>query len=333
MPKVWNVSFLTPVDCPKCGAPLPPDAIGASVVTCPYCDGTLAADPRVVWSSAYRRALSDAVEKGVPLLHVGDVPYAVEGRFARGESTDVFLARRAVAPTERVLIKVLRAEDDADLLEREWSVLSALHESEAPGSAHFTGRLPQLVARGAMSAPGRSDGGTATVLRFQSGFVHTLDDVRAAHGDALDPRHAVWIWRRVLELLTWVHAHGVAHGAVLPQHLVLHARDHGVMLVGWSTAVSSGELRPATSAAHGAFYPPGPATPESDVAMSARCIAALLGGDPASGVTPSTVPRELAVLIGAFARSGGDAATLEREVARAARAAFGPPAYVSLRLP
>ncbi|MBI2394069.1 MAG: protein kinase family protein [Deltaproteobacteria bacterium] len=260
------MSFLAPVDCPRCGAPLPPEAIGATVATCPYCDGTLAADPRVVWSSAYRRALADAVETGVPLLNVGNVAYVVEGRFARGESSDVFLARRAIAPTERVLVKVLRAEEDADLLEREWSVLSALHDSDAPGAAHFTGRLPQLVARGAVSDPGRGDHGTATVMRFQSGFVHTLDDVRAAHGDAIDPRHAVWIWRRVLELLTWVHAHGVAHGAILPQHLVIHARDHGV-------------------------------------------------------------------LIGAHARAGGDAGVLERLVVRAARAAFGPPTYVPLRLP
>lgn len=283
------MSFLTPVDCPRCGAPLPPDAIGASVATCPYCDGTLAADPRVVWAARYERALVGPSDPG--LVHVGSRPYLVEGLLAEGESSDVYLATGR--PTERVVLKIPRTPADAGRLAAEWSALEALHESTAPGAAHFTMRLPQLVERGA------HQGSVASVMRFQSGFVHTLDEVRLAHGAALDPRHSTWIWRRTLELLGFVHASGFAHGAILPEHLLIHARDHGVMLVGWSRAAPLVD-------------------PSSDLAALAECIRAL-----------GPLPKELAALAHAPAH---DAWALGDAVRRAARDAFGPARYVVLHM-
>jgi len=281
------VSFLRPIDCPRCGAPLAADSIGASIATCAYCEGTLVADPRVVWASRYRRALAP-VDCDV---EVASVPYALEGLLAHGESCDVYLARRARTPTERVILKVPRGDDAT--LRAEWDALTTLHSSDARGAAHFTQRLPQLVARGP----------AGSVMRFPSGFVHTLVDVRAAHGDALDPRHAVWILRRTLELLGWVHQSGFVHGDVRPEHVLLHARDHGVLLVGWSRARRGGD-------------------PRADVAMSARCIVWLLGN--------ARLPSELAVALGALAHDGGDAWAADEWITNAARAAFGPRRYVHL---
>jgi len=294
----------------------------------------------VVFAEAFRRALralDDEASNDRDVVRVGDVPYSIEGRLARGESSDVFVARRARRVTERVVIKILRAHDDADLLDREATILDELRASTVRGSSHFSRLVPQLVQRGhAFEVRNGAEGERrpALVTRLLSGFFPTLRDARAAYPSGVDPRAAVWMWRRALETLDWVHAQGRVHGAIVPQHLVLHARDHGVMLVGWSLSVAAGAPLFATLAAERDFYPDAawngaPASARLDVAMSARCIAFVLGGDPRTGEVPKSVPSSLAALVRAHAdgSSESDALALHEAVGAAAREAFGPPAY------
>ena len=136
---------------------------------------------------------------------------------------------------------MLRAPGDGDLLAREHEVLTALEASRAQGAPHFTRLLPQRVALGTARLGMRGELGERRVAvhRWRSGFVHTFDDVAREHPTGITAGHAVWIWKRMLELLGWIHASGWVHGAVLPPHLLVHARDHGVTLVGFSRAVPS----------------------------------------------------------------------------------------------
>jgi hypothetical protein len=290
--------------CPGCGAPLPSDAL-LRVVTCAFCAASVAAEEGLVSAAAFRRAraeLDDEARERAD-LSVAGVPYRVLARVAAGEHSDVFLAERAHRITERVIVKVLREGGDGAALDREWSALEALHASTAQGAPLMSRRLPQLVGRGAASDSRRP----ALVFRAASGFVHTLEDVRRAYPSGVDARHAIWMWRRILELLGWVHRSGFVHGAINPAHAILHARDHGVMLVGWSSAVRSFDTR-------------------TDLAASARAIAHLLG---------SEVPASIAELVRASASAPftDDAWQLKDAVAQAARQVYGPPAYVRLAMP
>ena len=267
---------------------------------------------------------------------VADEPYEVLGRLGVGETSDVFLARRARLPEQRVTLKVLRALGDEDLLRAEYETLGALTTSDAKGSAHFSQLVPQPVALGALDGAGLTRR-PAGVYVFAPGFAHTLDDARAAYLAGVDPRAVSWIWRRLLELVGWAHEAGYAHAAVLPQHVVLHARDHGVRLVGWSLAATAGAPSRGAVSARTSFVPRGlggTASRALDVAMSARCAAFALGGDGASAAVPSSVPRPLAELV-ARAADGvmDDAWALREAVGRAAEAAFGPPTYVPFALP
>lgn len=323
--------------CPNCAAPLPPEARGE--VVCAYCNHVLT---NVPGAGALRWTGPEAgPDDGRPRVHVEGRAYALMGRIAEGDGCDVFLARRDRRLTELVILKVLRAKSDADLLAREWKVLEALHASDAQGADYFQRLLPQLVSNGKLTGQGL-DPRPASVFRWRSGFVHTLEDVLRAYPNGVDPRASVWIWKRLLELLGWVHRAGYAHGAVIPSHVILHAKDHGVVLAGWSSAVRR-ESIPAVSASAQRFYPSRAwdqrvATHATDLIMAARSVAYVLGGDPAKGTVPSSVPEPLARLVSDYANLSPDAPAddawemIER-VSQAGRDAFGPPRFVPLVMP
>lgn len=298
--------------CPTCGAPLPGRAWRA-VVTCSYCGAASACDGVVVRAAEFRQALAEMQEQGARAADVRlcGVPYRTLGLLGSGSRCDVFLAERAAPLTERVVIKVLRGGDPG-CLDRAWDAICALQESQAQGAYAFTPRLPQPVARGELE--GHGGGREALAVRHASGFVHTLEAVARAHPGGVDPRHAVWIWRRTLESLGFIHASGWVHGGLLPGHLLIHARDHGVALAGWSAAARlSSEAR------------------RRDLAASARCAAGVLGG--------AVPPPPLASLMrpyldgGARALPSDSAWELAERVAHAARQAYGPPKYVELSMP
>lgn len=328
--------------CPGCSANLPPISYYQGAVTCEYCGATLMSLGG--WPLPPPAPKEPPFAPNLPRAVVQGVPYALLGRLGRGDGSDVFLARRDSRLAELVVLKVARALADADLVAREYEVVSELHASDAQGSEHFSRLLPQPVAQGPLKDPGGVDRATA-VYRWRSGFQHTFVDVLDAYKGGVDPRAAVWMWKRLLELLGFVHGSGYVHGAVLPPHLLVHPRDHGVVLVGWSSAgrFAAGRPLPARSARNQAFYPEAlwngaPCAPVMDLAMSARCMAYVLGGDAATGKVPGSVPAPLAELV----RTQSDpdhrqalenAWLLKDRLDAAAREAFGPPKYIPFTLP
>jgi hypothetical protein len=280
-----------------------------------------------------------------PRVVVAGRRFVVIGRLGKGDGSDAFLGRTDARLTEMVVLKVARALEDGDLLAREWRTLEALSESRAQGSEYFTQLLPQQVLRGTSETP---DGlkRTASVFRWRSGFIHTFEDIARVYTGGIDGQTAVWLWKRTLELLGWIHQSGYVHGAVLPQHLLVHPRDHGVVLVGWSCATSlhGRDRLPAVSAASSAYYPDHlwselRPDPRADLVMSARCLIRALGGDPSRGSVPGFVPARLAELISttaappSWAGLTDDAWELKERVSAAAHEGFGSPKYHPFRMP
>jgi hypothetical protein len=237
----------------------------------------------------------------------------VLGCIARGEASDVFLGRRDGRFTELVVIKALRTRAQQDLFAHEEEALEALEKSGAQGAPHFTRLVPQRVAFGTarLGMNGEAGEHMVAVHRYRSGFVHTWDDVAASYPQGIAPEACVWMWKRVLELLGFIHASGWVHGAVVSPHLLVHARDHGVVLVGFSRAARASA-----------------ATPSTDVAMSARAVLRLIGASRA------TLAKPLGDLLDEQARTPSDAAWLVRDKLDAvARDVFGPPKYVPFQMP
>lgn len=329
--------------CPNCGTPISPDAGDV----CECCRHVLAGVRR----SARRRGVDDwqgrPEDVGRLRVMAAGMRYVVLGRLGVGDGCDVFFARRDAELTELVVLKVPRARSDGKLLAREWETLTALHGRDTLGAEVFLRRLPQLVAHGKLFGPNIAPR-PVSVFRYQSGYVHTLHDVLREYPNGVDPRHVVWLWKRVLEILGWVHRCGYVHGAVLPAHLLVHARDHGVLLVGWSAAVAlNGDSKQALSvlSERGREYYPAdvwegaPVTPATDIVMSARCMVQVLGGDIVQGIVPASVPSELRSLLNrwmdpAAARTTDvDAWALRKELDQVAAEIYGPRKYCQLPMP
>lgn len=145
-------------------------------------------------------------------------------------------------------------------------------------------------------------------------------------------------------MLSFIHNSGMVHGAVLPAHLLVQENEHGILLVGYSSAGRAGDklrMHPDQSESFKKMskQPFPTLTPQLDLMMSARCMATILGGDPQGGTLPAAVPKRLAELIqqtalGNPSGSGqGDAWSIREELGSIATDVFGQPQFSPIVMP
>lgn len=306
------------VVCSSCGGPLQASRFARSAL-CKFCGVTVFIDPNAVERARFRDAFASWQDPaaqgfgGEPSVRVGGRTWALRQYIGHGDGSDVHAGTLARRPTERVVVK-LRRGGDAGRYERESASLAELQRSTAAGAAHFATRVPQVVVRGVVDG-GTNHGRAALVLRWTSGFLDTLADVRLAYPQGIDPRASVWMWRRILETLAFAHRSGVAHGGLTPTRLLVHPREHGLMLVGWSGATTAS----ASACA-------------ADLAASARAIAGVLEG----AATPAALAEVLAQtaeLPGIAGNPDADAWALRERVGKIATACFGPPRFSTFTMP
>ncbi len=331
------------VMCPQCNAPLAPHRFARSVV-CSYCGATVQLDETSVSAAEFHQAFRvwNAPESYQisSWISIGQSHWALGDRFAQGEISDVYRGQRARWPTELAIVKLLREGQDAALFDNEWEALQELQGSQAPGADTFTRLIPQPILHGDISA-GSHAGQRVSIFRWASGFQHTFEEVIQAYPQGIPPRASIWIWRRILELLSFIHASGMAHGGLVPSNLLVQENEHGVRLVGYSSAGHFGEKLRTVSQRFESFYPQPKRsqltlTAQLDLTMSARCIVALLGGDPETGSLPETVPARLAETVQRIAladpasSTGADAWTIREELGQIADEVFGAPQFIPI---
>jgi hypothetical protein len=278
--------------------------------------------PSQLFRDAHRRWNAPREGDGRSWFALDGAHWTSLGLVARGEIADVLLVECARWPAERALLKVLRDSADLPMLELEWRALHALRD--------LVPRVPDPIARGRVEG-GPHSGSQAELLRWVPGFEHTLEDVRAAFPAGVDAHAAVWMWRRLLELLGSLHGSGMVHGAVLPQHLLVEQGEHGLRLVGYGCADRPGAPLAAVVSRYEELYPRELLErqllqPAHDVSMSARCIAFVLG---------SAAPARLRALLDSVGAGehAGDARALHRELGSLARELYGPPSFHPLVMP
>jgi hypothetical protein len=180
---------------------------------------------------------------------------------------------------QRGLIKIARDPADNDLMDRE---AAALRRLSATGDSRFRPYVPMLAECQRHRDPDTGAERRANVLGRLDGFV-TLADVHAAYPCGLDPRDAAWMWRRLLVAAGIAHRAGVIHAAVLPEHVLIHPAQHGLVLLDWCYAISEpGGLVAAIPARYADWYPAEvrsrrPPGRDLDIWLATRCMTQLIG--------------------------------------------------------
>jgi hypothetical protein len=173
-------------------------------------------------------------------------------------------------------------------------------------------------------------GRPAIVTRWAHGYPTTLAGL-----PPLDAAASVWVWRRVLEALAFVHASGLVHGAITPAHVLVEAGEHGARLVGFGNAGAPGTPIGGIDPRYRALYPDTlqreGLSVRDDLRMSARALAAAMGGNPTTGEVAA--PEPYAAVLHAVATFGrtpqgdGDAWSIRERLDAVGRAAFGAPRF------
>jgi len=193
-----------------------------------------------------------------------------------------------------VTLKVPRDPRDNDLAHNEARILQMLRAGNA--AKKFAAYVPAWVESFLFEEGGVTR--QVNVFERSSGW-YSLHEVRAAYPGGIDPKDMAWMWRRLLVARGFAHINGVIQGAVLPGNVCILPDQHGLRLENWAFAVlnpqSSGEIIPAVDADYEDWYPDEvrnsePPAAATDIAMSARCMIYLLGGDPLCGAMPPRVP-------------------------------------------
>ncbi len=157
--------------------------------------------------------------------------FTVGLKIADGDLSDIYSGSYANgAGDHTVAIKVGRDRRDNDLLENEASVLNYLYPPKQKDEKFYR-YLPKLIDTATF------DRRQVTIFPLMENYV-SVADVLAAYPKGLDFRDMVWMYKRLLAGLGFVHEMGVVHGAILPTHVLVHPEGHGAKIIDWSYSLN-----------------------------------------------------------------------------------------------
>ncbi len=195
-------------------------------------------------------------------------------------------------PSTQGVLKVVRNTADNDLIANEARILNKLFP-KSEDDVKFYRYLPRLLENFQLPRSGRG----ASIFPLMEGYI-PVADILQAYPEGIDFRDMVWMFKRTLVGIGFAHKSGVAHGAVLPPHVLIHPLGHGAKIIDWSFAVDAGDHIHGISGPYRDYYPPEvfdkeKALPATDIYMASKCVVALLGGDVKENSIPTKVPQEI----------------------------------------
>lgn len=189
-----------------------------------------------------------------------------------GEDSLTLHYRATSSPNGPTLIRMAKSPKDNDLVAQEARALKKLHSEDHQLNRHF----PPLYDTFLHSEGRRRANVTPTFEHFL-----TLEEIHQRFPEGMDPRHVVWIFRRLLMGLGRAHDLGLVHGAVTPDSILIGAADHAVVLTNWCySVVIDSESKTHIKAVvpmYRTWYPEEvlakePPTPATDLYMAARVM-------------------------------------------------------------
>lgn len=146
------------------------------------------------------------------------------------------------------------------------------------------------------------DGSYSLVMSYVPG--PTLAEIIEKKG-SLDPEHVAWIGERIINILKYLHFHGVVHGDMKPQNIIVQPDTHTVSLVDYGLSA----VKP-NSKSDGKGYTPKFAAPEqiagkaplpeTDFYGLGLTLIYALGGDVDSLKVPDYTPDGMCKILKSF---------------------------------
>ena len=144
----------------------------------------------------------------------------------------------------------------------------------------------------------------ANVMKYEENMV-TATELRKLFPDGVEPKHAAWIWRRILSHTLAASMAGVVAGAIVPDHVLVEPVKHHPYFIGWAHSVplqKRGQRITHIIDRWKDFYPPEVfnkevPTHKTDVYMAGMCMLYLLGAPLPRKVLPKSIPERLQKVI------------------------------------
>lgn len=265
--------------------------------------------------------------------------------YRTGDFSEFFRARAISDSPEDVLIKIAIEPANNGQLEKEIRFLRRFHHPDAdPSLVRIRSFIPEVRDTFLMAGDGGRRHRTY-VMKDQPGFV-SLVDIMKHFQSGLDPRDAAWIIRRVIAQAIAASMAGIVHGAIVPDHVLVHPVSHEPLHIGWLHGVElsgldSGRMEFVIDRWED-WYPPEvwskkTLTHATDIYMAGKTMLYLLSGDTKRNTLPRSVPDKLSQIVRACvndspSRRPQDGRALLDECTRVIRELWGK-AYRPLVMP
>jgi len=272
----------------------------------------LAASEREAAEAVFRRlvefskAAATALEEGHYEASIaGPAPsFWISSPLTRYELDQVAFARGSFSTLYRghsvaglpVIVKVAARPQDNPWLERELTTLDRFHKR--PKLREVARFIPEPLDHFMLEG---GAGGLRTTVFDPSPGMLSLAELKEHFPSGLEPAAGAWVGRRLLAQACAAAMLGRVHGALLPEHLLVHPLTHDPVHIGWAHALKPGARIKQLVPGRRDLYPEEvmdrkPVDGRTDIAMAGRTMVWLLGGDPESSWLPSSVPEPFAAV-------------------------------------
>jgi serine/threonine protein kinase len=116
--------------------------------------------------------------------------------------------------------------------------------------------------------------------------------------NGMEAEHVAWITERVLNVLKYLHFHGIVHGDIKPQNIIIEANKHTIVLVDYGLS----QIKPKSKSSANGYTPYfcapeqeefRPLLPQTDLYGLGMTMIFALGGDVAKIQVPGHTPTEM----------------------------------------
>lgn len=170
--------------------------------------------------------------------------YEITGSFVTGNLCNVY-------HTDNEVVKITKTHKDNDLLDNEATVLSKLCESK-DGDHILVKTIPKLIESFSIRTDSKEKR-QVNIIQYHKDYM-PLSKIMKLYPEGLDPRHIIWIWKRLLMTLGFVHKEKIIHGCINPDNILINPVDHSVILIDWCYSVTSGSPLKLIDAKYKGYY-------------------------------------------------------------------------------